>query len=234
MLKDILDVNIEAFKRTIKGIKYVPLLAVILIIFNVFQSIISSILITNNQASNFILGFARYIIEVAFLSALINILDDLINYNRFNLSKVIDGFTRYMSPLMNTLFIIYVVELLIDLTIGSFSFVLRTISYILILVFRSPLNETIYIANSWGMPAIYDIFDFLKNNFLHWILPLILFVVVELYFNIYTSILLFNLSFILLTFIFSLILAFIYLYKGHLFKILYNSSFRKRKFEGMF
>ena len=92
----------------------------------------------------------------------------------------------------------------------------------------------IYIANQWGIPGIIDTIDFIKNNILYWIIPMIVFVIVELGFSNYSLLTVFDISFILKAIISGILLAFIYLFKGNLYKVLYSSSRRKREFEGMF
>lgn len=233
MIKDFIYVYKRAVRDTLKNIKFVPALIIVLFVFNIAQMLISRILMTPSQSMNFVMGFARYIIEVAFISALLTVLDDIVNYNRFRFQNIIDGFTSYMGPLFNTLFIIYVVQMIADMLLGGIPYV-STILAIGLLVIRSPLYETIYIANQWGMPGIIDTIDFIKNNILYWIIPMIVFVIVELEFSNYSLLTVFDISFILKAIISGVLLAFIYLFKGNLYKVLYNSSRRKREFEGMF
>lgn len=233
MIKDFIYVYKRAVRDTLKNIKFVPALIIVLFVFNIAQMLISRILMTPSQSMNFVMGFARYIIEVAFISALLTVLDDIVNYNRFRFQNIIDGFTSYMGPLFNTLFIIYVVQMIADMLLGGIPYV-STILAIGLLVIRSPLYETIYIANQWGMPGIIDTIDFIKNNILYWIIPMIVFVIVELEFSNYSLLTVFDISFILKAIISGILLAFIYLFKGNLYKVLYSSSRRKREFEGMF
>lgn len=233
MIKDFIYVNKKALNDTLKNFKYIPALVLVLFVFNVAQILVSRILTTPSQSMNFITGFARYIIEVAFISALISVLDDIINYNRFRVQNIIDGFTRYMGPLFNTLFIIYLVEMIFSMFLGPIPY-LSTIFAIAMLVLESPLYETIYIGNSWGMPGIMDTIDFIKNNIIYWLIPMILFVAIERLFGVYSIFATFDVREIIEALVYGVLLAFIYLFKGNLYKILFNSSRRKREFEGMF
>lgn len=233
-MKDFIYVNKQALKRTFSVIQYVPILALVLLFFHVAQSFVFRFLITSFPSVNFAMGFVRYIIEIMVASALLSALDDIVMYRRFSFDNLINGFTRYLSPLLNTIFFLYLIEIVAGMFAEFLGGVVITIVTLLILVLKSPLYEQVYIANNSGINAITDSLEFIKNNIINWIIPTILFVLLDFNFTINAEILMFTLSAIVPAILFAFGLAFLYIYKGNLFKILFQSSRRKRQFEGMF
>lgn len=230
IIQDTINVNKEALKRTFKSIAFVPALALVLIVFKVSESFVLTFLSANNSASSFILGFARAAISIAFMSALISVLADMVLYNRMNLNNIGSRFTEYFTPLANTYFYIFLAEYVIYFVDPTFSIILLLLFH----VFVSNLYEQVYIGNNSGTYAIVKDFDFLKNNFIQWLPVVIAYVFLEFNFAISYTIFMFDLSYFIRVFIVAFALAFVYLYKGHLFNILYSSSMRKREFQGKF
>ena len=81
-LQDAIEVNKEALKKTFKQLKFVPILAIILIVMNLAQNFTLGLLMTNLSGVNFLLGVVRYFIRVLFMSAIIAILSDIVLYDR--------------------------------------------------------------------------------------------------------------------------------------------------------
>ena len=102
------------------------------------------------------------------------------------------------------------------------------------LVIQSTIYEQTYIARQSGINAIVDSLKFIINNILYWILPMLAFVLINRTFEVFSILSLSSIDIVIRALVQGLMLAFIYLYKGHLFNILYSSSRRKREFEGMF
>lgn len=235
MLQDFINVNKRAFNKTLNNIKHVPILALVLFLSNIAMTFIMSLLSSSNQASDFILGFIRYIVSVAFASLLVTILEDIVFYNRFSVDNLKEGFSKYLSPLMNTYFYLAIANIILS----NLAFTLK-MPIILIfsiyanLVIQSTIYEQTYIARQSGIDAIVNSVKFIINNILYWILPLVVFLLVSRAFDVYSVYSLSSIELVISALIKGLILAFIYLYKGHLFNILYSSSRRKREFEGMF
>lgn len=231
---DILNVNKEALKETLKKLKFVPILAVILFAFKIAEFYILKALTGTNASSSFILGFARAAVSIAFLSALISILADIVIYNRLDFNNFMDRFGEYFSPLMNTYFIIFLIEIVSNMFIGGLSSFFSLIVSIALLVIQSPLLEEVYLGNKYGMDAIYSVYEFIKDNFLQWLPVLLAYVFVQYIFSIWSVILILDIEFIIKSTIYGLLLAFIYIYKGQLFKVLNGSSMRKRSFQRKF
>lgn len=235
MFQDFINVNKSALKSTMKNLRFLPILALVIVLLNVVLHFVLRILVVPNSAMNFLLGFIRYIVQVAFASALISVLDDLIKYNRFSWDNFSQGFTSYLSPLMNTFFYLYIIEFLVRLVTDAIPILgISFIATIILLAIESTLYEQTYIANLSGMEAISASVNFIINNIIYWIIPAILFIIVRINLDRTLMVIGFNPYKIINLIVLSLAMAFIYLYKGHLFNILHNSSRRKREFEGKF
>ncbi|WP_103981069.1 hypothetical protein [Helcococcus massiliensis] len=235
MLEDFINVNKRAFNKTLENIKFVPILALVLFLSNIAMTFIMSLLSSTNQASDFILGFIRYIVSVAFASLMVTILEDIVFYNRFSTDNLKEGFSKYLSPLMNTYFYLAIANIIVS----NLAFTLKMPIIIVIfayanLVIQSTIYEQTYIARQSGINAIVDSLKFIINNILYWILPMLVFVLINRTFEVFSILSLSSIDIVIRALVQGLMLAFIYLYKGHLFNILYSSSRRKREFEGMF
>lgn len=229
---DVINVSKEALKRSLKSLKYLPLLAIVILGLNIAEFWVQTLLSGFSGGVNLLLGFARYIITIFFGSALIGILYDLVMYNRFRINGLIDGYKSFFGPFSSVMFIYVLLEY-------AFIFLYNTIplfdvlGLFILLGIQSLLYEEVYIANNYSIEAYSNILSFLKENILHWIIPMIFYIYLQIQMKL-SGLAIFNFMFLMRNFIFSILLAFIYLYKGHLFSLLYNSSRRKREFEGMF
>lgn len=232
ILTDVINVSKEALNRSLKSLKYVPLLALVILGLNIAEFWVQSLLSGFSGGVNFLLGFARYIVTIFFGSALIGILYDLVMYNRFRINGLLDGYKTFFGPFSSVMFIYVILEYVFMFLTNALP-VFDIIGLIVMFGIQSLLYEEVYIANNYSMEAYSHILTFLKENILHWIIPMVFYVYLQLQMQ-FSPLAIFNIDFLIRTLIFSLILAFIYLYKGHLFSILYNSSRRKREFEGMF
>lgn len=230
ILTDIINVNKEALRRTLKSLKYLPLLAIVILGLNIAEFWIQTLLISSSGGVNFLLGFARYIVTILFGSALIGILYDLVKYNRFRINALLDGYKTFFGPFSSVMFIYILIEY-------AFLFLNQIMPNIfglfILLGIQSVLYEEVYIANKYSVEAYSNLLRFFKENILHWLIPMIFYNYLQLRMRI-SGLAIFNLNFFIRALIFSIFLAFIYLYKGHLFSLLYNSSRRKREFEGKF
>lgn len=232
ILTDVINVGKEALNRTLKSLKYVPLLAIVILGLSIAEFWVQTLLSGFSGGVNFLLGFARYIVTVLFGSALIGILYDLVMYGRFRINGLTDGYKSFFGPFSSVMFIYVLIEYAFMFLSEAFP-LFNILGIIVMLGIQSLLYEQVYIANNYSIEAYSHILSFLKENILHWIIPMVFYVYLQIQMQ-FSGIAIFNIQFLIRTLIFSLLLAFIYLYKGHLFSILYNSSRRKRKFEGMF
>jgi len=237
---DAINVNRIALTRSFKSIKYLPIITFVLLISGVVNFVANYFLTSLSMIINipFVYGIASYIVEVATLSLLVSCLSSVIRGSKLTLKNFMDDWQRYISPIMSIKFIIWLIEMAMDMVIGGINPILSYIVIVLVIaILESPMLETIYIGNEYGTSGFYSILDFLKNNIIQW-LPVIVFTVL-IYMLSTRFIDIFSLKSLSTTliarFVISqILLAFLYIYKGHLFSILNNSSVRKRKFMGVF
>lgn len=224
-LKDALILSQKSLKETIRKIKisYVLLIEIFILL------MISNYRLINS--GNFFVGLIEYLIQIALMSFIVSSLNDIVNYNRSGKENPGYGFKRYFSPLINTYFIIYVVKyilysivILANLPINLYLLLLFAFNVII-----SPVFEFIYINNYYGYDIILRSIEFIKSNFIAWIIPASLYAILELNaFSLFPRF--FLLPSIVTLAIKSILLTLLYMYKGHLYKKLNNSSYRKRKF----
>lgn len=235
LLKDTLKVNKDAFFKTLENIKFLPILSIIFIVFRIVESFVLSLLSGFNFGSTLILGFARAAVSIAFMSAIISILSDIVIYNRFNFKNFFDRFGEYFTPVANTYLFIFLLEYVVNAIESQInSYILIIVIAIAIQIILSPIYEKIYIGNVSGFDAITESANFITTNIIQWLPIMVIFVYLQINFNLSYAIVEMDLKYILITFILGVVLAFTYLYKGHLFSILNGSSLRKRQFQGKF
>ncbi len=185
-------------------------------------------------------GFIVAIVNAAGLSIAYTQYRSLIENGRFNSASIIDQMKYYFFPIYSIYFIFMLIRI--------FTFRSGIISLILFFVIN-PLPEVLYLGRRHGMDAISSSFEFIRDNAIHWLLPL---AVMLLVINIFTGTQsminalymtdiidqvkgltsLRSLSFNLGNMVLIIISGFYNLFRGHLYKILAGSSVRKRKFMG--
>ncbi|MDO5026989.1 MAG: hypothetical protein Q4E50_04050 [Tissierellia bacterium] len=237
-IKDILYVNGLAFKRTLDSRKYFLIIGVILV-FNFFitaavnRAIAVLIPLFNIP---FLWGIVRYLVNVATLSLLMVALSKVLRKQVLNFNNFTHDWQTFINPLMSTMFIFWLIEMLMDLFMESGVSSIPGLSIALTYAYQileSPLLETVYIEGESGQTALFSILDFLKKNYLQWIPIIIVFPILRLYMSRISFASGFGLDFLSLLpmiIVWILLTAFIYIYKGHLYEILSQSSMRKRKF----
>ena len=83
VLKDALTVNKKAFENTLKSIKNVPIIALVLIVYTILQALFNLLISPLNILANgMIAGIIRYVFNILLLSNLLGILFSVVNYNR--------------------------------------------------------------------------------------------------------------------------------------------------------
>lgn len=239
--KDAVEVNKLAFSRTVKSIKYYPMIVLVLIITNLINYLAGLLFYKLSLVVQlpYLIGVLRYLVDVATLSLLMSCLYSVIIGGNLNLKNFTDGWNRYMSPLMSIKFIFWLIEMAVTTIFGPLlsNFMSTLLLGVVLGVMESPLLEAVYIGEESGTSGFMSILDFLKNNVLQWIIVSILFTIVTIVLGMGATspvLLSLDLKVIIKYLLGYIVLAFIYIYKGHLYSILYNSSVRKRKFMGVF
>ncbi|WP_071027980.1 hypothetical protein [Peptoniphilus raoultii] len=251
--KDLLLVYKQAFNESLKNLKRNPIFILMPIFYGVLYQV-AILAFTNYIAPllGVLSGFVMPLMISLILSSYYSMLSDLIFYNRISFKNFEGTFTAYFSSIYSVYFIFILVSWLKTLLLNNFIFIL-IISIVMLILFN-PIAESIYIGGEQYQGAFIHSFNFMKENMSLWILPFLLYLILirlltfdsfgPLEFILSSSLVdiilgNFNLIFILnkgtLFTIIAMVLTGIYaVFRGNLFKILNNSTRRKRQFMGEF
>lgn len=234
-IKDFLEVSKDAFLNTFKSFKnsYVLILAVA--IMSVFAILRSAVI-----GGGLIVSIITYIIDIMILSVIAGILNSIINYNNTGKNSIQSGYKMYFNSIINAMFVVYIIEFLLTWTIQLANFP-SSVNIVIMFLYRilvTPVIELVYIAGFQGYGIIRECFRFIKQNSLIWIPYALLFVFLDqIFVNRAMMMLGFHgvgVGFLLAMLVSVLIRSFFYIFKGHLFKNLYENSYRKRMFKRSF
>ena len=158
-----------------------------------------------------------------------------------------DGFKYYLWKVYGIFFIAWLGSYFLSLIggiAGTNIVLLSEIVSIVVLIALNPLPETIYLKYYSPFESIKYAFEFMKENWINWIIPNIIFyfllylVTNTLLLNVFTTHLDFNFNSnvkgIGIYIVGQALFSFIMIYRGHLFKLLSTSTRRKRIYMNKF
>lgn len=241
MFKDIIYTNTEAFKKTGRTIKE-NCLAIILMMLGLFLfdklTNITALGISaafGGALSMMILSLAMYILMLLKFSFIANLLSRVVDGEIIHINGIFNGGKIYLSKLINFVFITYVFGLLLDMIFrtGAFSdpyqmdhtlfYAKLAVNFLLLFTFNASF-ETLYQTDCVGLAIFTYGAKFFKDNFLQWLLASILLVLATNY-NIIID------HYIIAQLVTYVLMPLIFIYRGHLYNILNNSSMRMRAFK---
>lgn len=248
IFKDLLQINKQTLKKTVSSLKNNYMIIFTGIAYILLNTFVSMAVFTLFRG---VLGLIGGIVIALFSASLISnylyLLYNIINYDRLNFQDFKDGFTFFMRKVYVVFFFGYIGNMILSIfygALGSNAYLLNMIVSISILVLLNPLPESIYLKDKDPMGSIMYAVDFMKDNWLNWLIPNVLFHGVLFYLtgNIITN--LFsthvNIGFgieigsIIKYLIAQVLFSFIMIYRGHLFKLLSTSTRRKRMYMNKF
>lgn len=248
ILKDIIYINKEVGAKTIKSFKKNWMIIFTGFVYTILNIIIYGLLGSLLSGPLYIIsGIIAAIVTSALISNYLYLLLNIIKYNRITLDDFKNGFGYFLRKIYIVFFIAYVANLILSLVsnlLGSLSAILIPLVYLSALLILNSLPETIYLKyyNSWE--SIVETADFMKENWLNWAIPNIIF---SLLLYIITGNRLLNLFSTHLSFNFVLdirelaiyligqiIFSIMMIYRGHLYQLLSGSTRRKRMFMNKF
>ncbi len=244
IIEDLIYVNKTALTKAIKSISKNWMIIFTGIVYTILNIAIFSIVsIFMRGFLSILSGIVIAIVTAAFVSNYLYLLFNIINYDRMNMQIFKDGFKAFLWKVYGVLFIAYLGSILLSLVsnmLGNLAFVLSIFVYLGVLVLLNPLPETIYLKSYSAWESVQSAFEFMKENWLIWILPnIVLFGVLyiitgKVLTNLFTTHLSFNMMFNIRNIILYIagqgLFSFIMIFRGHLFKILSGSTRRKRMF----
>lgn len=244
ILKDIYFVNLSTIKKAWKSfLKNWPIVftGFLYSIINTLIFTLISFLLTG--VLGILAGFVVAIVTSSLISNYLYLLSNIIEYDKFTLNDIKEGFRYFLWKVYGVFFIAWIFSFVLNSVVGMISSSASRISSIigiLILIIFNPLPEIIYQKSYSPWESLLYSFDFMKENWLSWLLPNVIFFGVlymitgRLILDIFATHMTYNFDFTLrgvITYIIGqIIFSFAMIYRGYLFNILSTSNRRKREY----
>lgn len=241
-IQDLKMVYTKAIQETLKRIKNNPIILILPAIYAVlfyFAGMLLSRLV--GTVSSLASGFIYPILYALILSSYYEILSDLNSYGRITFKNIKNTFTRNFATIYSIFFVMTIANYLVLPITGS----LYPIALLAIFILFNPVAETAYIRGESFTNAFVYALNFMKENIIHWSLPLIIYMLVLFLVGGMNSVfyVISNIASIpmgvnfgevnLIPFIIIEIVVAIYaVMRGVLFNILSKSTMRKRAYMG--
>lgn len=244
ILNDFLSINKDTLKKTFISLKDNWVIIFTGIVYTILTTVIFTTIFTLfTGVLSLIAGIIAAVVSAALISNYLYLLYKVINYGKIKLQDFKDGFAYFLRKVYGVFFFAWIGSYLLSMVgriLGSSIFVLNSIISISIFVLLNALPETMYLKSLDPMSSIMYSLDFMKENWLNWLIPNAL-----LYLSIYivtgnlitnlfaTSIsggIFFGGTNIIVYLIGQLLFSFTMIYRGHLFKLLSTSTRRKRMY----
>lgn len=243
-LQDMIDVNKTALEKTFKSLAKNWMIIFTGIVYTVINLIVYRLLGIVFMGPLFILsGIASALVMSSIVSNYLYLLSNVVNYNRLTINNFKEGFTYYIRRIYGVFFVGYLGSILLNMVVPLFGPIgnyLDIAIYIVMGIALNALPETIYLKSYDAWESILYALEFLKENWLNWIVPNAVFytsiylISGDILLNVFNTHLGFNLSknplIIIIYAVTQLIFSFMMIYRGHLYKILSTSTRRKRMF----
>lgn len=200
---------------------------------------------------NILAGFALYFISAALLSSYFYILYSVIKYQKFEFQDIKRGLRTYLYEITRILFIGWIAGMvafnvvvpILSNSMGGYlsPTTLTNIITIIVLIALNPLPEVIYLKRRTGLEGIQYTFEYMKENWIEWMIPniillgLLYMVTGKIMISLFSTGISFNPSILTirtlgLYLIGQIIFSFTMIYRGVLMEILSTSTRRKRMF----
>lgn len=236
-MKDFILVNKMTFDSLLKQLKYLPILVVNLLAYTIIYTL-ATLLLARIQ---FVGGLLLYLLKGAMVSHFVYCLHSLIIYNKVSFTDYFLNAKTYLSQTISVFFIYYLLDTIIKLVfINGIAWPFDVLIRLIVFLIFSASLEAIYIGNYFQYDSVMESIRIVKENIVNWTLTLgAIFILLALIGGIDLDLFTDNNWFIFniipsMKAINIILLAFFYLYKGNLYKTLYNSSKRKREYMGRF
>lgn len=243
ILSDIILVNKEIISKTRKTISKSPAILLMGVVYSII-SFLSGIIVFKLLAGlGMLLGLIYALIQSAIVSSYLFVLHNAIVYNRFRWKDIKHGITYFIRKVYGVMFIFFLANLILGFLlniIGPLAEVITILTGGITFILLNPLPESLYIKDRDSLQTIVYCVDFMKENWLNWLLPNMLLMIMLSFttgrvflggLNPFTG---FSFGASLGTFIMyllgSIIISLAMIYRGHLFVLLSTTTLRKRMF----
>ncbi|MGI5950009.1 hypothetical protein [Peptoniphilus sp.] len=248
---DLAMVYKKAMSETVSKISKNPVVLLLPLIYSlIYKVAMNAFSIAIAPVLGFLSGFILPIISSLILSSYYSQLSDVIFYNRLNFRNFKDTFKEYFASIYSVYFILILISWLMP-ALSSMGPLFLVVSLVLVIAFN-PIAESIYIRGEYYTSAYSHSLEFMKENFVLWSLPFIIYLIIlnllgvpfENYIltsgiidiplglntegTIVMGASLVNVKQIIII----LVTAIYAIFRGNLYKILHNSTRRKRAYMG--
>ena len=224
---DFLECSKYAFSESVKKIKKSYILFISLVVRSIFEGMKGLSILNSSYLSSLI----NYFIEILILCFVAQALRSIVLYNNTGKKSIENSISNFFYLIMAAMFSIYIIELIFDNLLSGLDPAISNFLKIVFKLFTSAVIELVYIDSVYGFSILIDSFNFVKNNFFVWGIYALIFILID---SFLINKIVANTSAFANEFIYVILLAFwdtiSLLFKGHLFKILSNHSYRQRKF----
>ncbi|OLS02821.1 hypothetical protein [Tissierella creatinophila] len=243
-LEDMIYVNKSVLEKSVKSFAKNWMIVLTAIVYTVINLILYRLLGIVFRGPLFILsGIASALVMSSIVSNYLYLLFNIVNYNRLTINDFKEGFTNYVRKIYGVFFVGYLGSLLLQMVVpvlGPLGNYLDIAIYIVMGIALNALPETIYLKSYDAWESILYALEFLKENWLNWVIPNAVFYISiylisgNILLNVFDTHLAFNFAksplYILMYAISQIVFSFMMIYRGHLYKILSTSTRRKRMF----
>lgn len=247
ILKDFFMINGQTLKKAISSLKDNWMIIFTGIAYIIINMLMYGLAVTLfSGILSIIAGIIIAIVSASLISNYLYLLYNVINYNKVTFQDFKDGFKYFTRKVYTVFFFAWLGSYLLNLIQGIIGFnasILNIIVTVSIFILLNPLPETLYLKVLDPMESIMYSIDFMKENWLNWLLPNAIFYIVIYYFtgNIITMFsthlnlgLGLSIPGIIRYLVGQGIFSFTMIYRGHLYKLLSTSTRRKRMFMNKF
>lgn len=243
-IKDFIYVNKETINKSARGLRENLLFLAVGVIFYIIELVASYIIgLLVAGPTSILSGFINAFVRSAIYSSYLYILFNIINYRRFRFSDIKTGFSHFLWKVYGVFFIMYIAQLILGLLgnlLGTAANILNILILLTAFIVFNALPEAIYLKDYRPMDTLTYTMDFIKENWLNWFIPNIIFgavlflLGVRQFGTIFSPSLINNPYAALITMVPALVIRIVFsvfmLYRGFLFKLLSTSTRRKRMF----
>jgi len=240
--------NKQVFRKTLNSLRDNGVIIFTGIVYMILNIAIFTVVLTIfTGVLSIFAGIILAVVSASLISNYLYLLYNIINYNKITFQDFKDGFKYFLRKVYTVFFFAWIGSYLLSIIQGILGFnayILNIIITVSIFFILNALPETLYLKVLEPMDSIMYSIDFIKDNWLNWLLPNILFYGILYYLtgNIITDLFATHLSFgfnfgtssIIKYLLGQGLFSFIMIYRGHLFKLLSTSTRRKRMFMNKF
>jgi hypothetical protein len=120
-------------------------------------------------------GFLMFLVSAACISSFLSVLAEAVGHERIRIGELGSTFGRYLSSIVSVLFLFWIIELLLALIteqnpgLGWLAIAINLALFLLC----NPLPELVYQSNRDGMGLIEEAVQFMRDNAVEWLLPVL-------------------------------------------------------------